>query len=164
MQEGIQIICIKTKEVILLSYDYVLLDVYQDFIHARHRNIASGPSVEIDILTGNIEPLQNRKFQFSLNKIQFPIASQYIPEFLKTEPIIEPLWLSKCGEQYLWCYHKKTDEKFNVIFTLSDLNQILDCKVILEGMEKMIPQPYFQIEKQLFLMSYNKRKIISYLV
>ena len=164
IQEGIQIICIQKKEAILTSYDYVLIDVYQDFIHARHRSIVSGSTVEIEILTGIIQPAKDRKFHFALNKIQFPIATQFIPEFLKTAPIIEPLWLSKCGEQYLWCYHQKTDEKFNIIFTLSDLNQILDCKVILEGMDKMIPQPYFQIEKQLFLMSFNKRKIISYLV
>jgi len=164
IQEGIQIICIQNKQIILTSYDYVLIDVYQDVIHARHRNISAGATVEINILTGSMVPAKDQEFQFALNKIQFPIAYQKVPEFLKPESIIEPLWVSKCGPHYLWCYHKEIDEKFNVIFTLSDLNQILDSKVILQGMEKMIPQPYFQIEQQFFLMSYNKRKIISYLV
>jgi hypothetical protein len=46
----------------------------------------------------------------------------------------------------------------------SNLNQILDQQVILKDMEKMIPQPYFQLGNQVFFMSFNKREIVSYLV
>jgi len=164
VQEGIRIIRILDNELVFNSYEFVLLDVYEGLIHARHRTISSGESIAINIKTGKYSPAQDQEFSFAANKIQYPVTYAQTPRFLKQEHTLGPLWLSKSGNHYLWCYHKQQHDKFDLCFAISNLNQILDQKVIINEMEKMIPQPYFQLGNQVFFMSYNKREIVSYLV
>jgi len=164
IQEGIQIIEIATEQVVFSSYEFILLDVFEDVVHARHRSISSGETILIDIRTGKYAPASDRNFRFASNKIQYPLTYPNKPEFLSNEAIEGPLWLSKCCQHYIWCYHVRNKDNLNLILTLSDLNHKLDRQVIMENMDKLIPQPYFQIDKQLFFMSFNKRDIISYLV
>ena len=164
VQEGIQIIQILNNEVIFHSYEFVLLDVFSGFIHARHRSISSGESIAIDIHNGEYSSSAERIFDMASNKVQYPVTYQQTPRFLKHEHTVGPLWLSKCGHHFLWCYHKKNKDRFDLCLATSNLNQILDQQVILKDMEKMIPQPYFQLGNQVFFMSFNKREIVSYLV
>mgnify|MGYP003574988772 CR=1 FL=1 len=164
IQEGIKIINIERNEVVFTSYEFILLDVYCGFVHARHRSISSGETIAINIHSGKYSPALEHKFEICLNKIQYPITYSPIPQFLKNEDSTGPLWLSKCGQIYLWCYHQKTASGFDLILAISDLNRLLDKQVILNNMNKMIPQPYFQLERQVFFMTFNKREIVSYLV
>lgn len=163
-QEGIQIIEIATERIVYSSYEYILLDVYEGIIHARHRSISGGETIVIDIKTGQQSRAIDKNFQFANNKILYPITYPTKPDFLSHEQIEGPLWLSKCCQHYVWCYHVRNEDNLNLILTLSDLNHKLDRQVIIEDMDKLIPQPYFQIDRQLFFMSFNKRNIISYLV
>ena len=164
IQEGIQIIRIRDNEVVFNSYEFVLLDVYHGFVHARHRSISSGESIVVNLITGTYAPASDQQFDYAPNKLQYPIPYPKKPKFLQDEGLTGPLWLSKCGENYLWCYHQEHNGQFDLILSTSDLNQLLDKQVILQQMDKMIPQPYFQIGNQIFFMSYNKQEIVSYLV
>ncbi len=164
VQEGIQIIQIHNNEIIFSSYEFVLLDVFKDYIHARHRSISSGESIAINIKNGEYSSANDIQFDMACNKVQYPVTYQQTPRFLKHEHNIGPLWLSKCGHHFLWCYHKQKNDHFDLCLATSNLNQILDQQVILHDMEKMIPQPYFQLGSQVFFMSFNKREIVSYLV
>ncbi|MFZ4262266.1 hypothetical protein ACFRAE_09495 [Sphingobacterium sp. HJSM2_6] len=164
IQEGIKIIDIYLNQEIFLSYEYILLDVYCEYIHARHRSILTGESYLIDIASAEVSIVHDLDLEICLNKIQYPITYPHTPPFLAEELISGPIWLSKVDEHYLWCFHQEDGQKFNLILALSNLNQLLDKQVVLIGMDKMIPQPYFKMENQVFLMSFNKREIISYLV
>ena len=164
IQEGIQIIHIQTEQVIFSSYEFILLDVYDKVVQARHRSITSGETIAIDIYSGTYAPLSDRQLKFVCNKIQYPNTYTGKPLFLAQESITGPIWLSTYKHHYIWCYHVENGDNFNLILTLSDLNHSHDRQVIMENMDKMIPQPYFQIGPQLFFMSFNKREIIAYLV
>lgn len=164
IQEGIKIIDIYTNKEIFQSYEYILLDVFCEYIHARHRSILTGESYLIAIKSGEIKISKNLNLEICLNKIQYPVTYPHTPSFLMEEQITGPLWLCKLEEQYLWCYHQENQQEFNLVLALSNLNQLLAKQVVLIAMDKMIPQPYFKIENQVFLMSFNKREIISYLV
>ena len=164
VKEGIQIIQILNNEVIFHSYEFILIDVYKNYIHARHRSISSGESLAIDIRTGEYSSAAEHSFDMACNKVQYPVTYSQIPRFLKQEYKSGPLWLSKCGQHFLWCYHKQNKDRYDLCLATSNLNQILDQQVILKDMEKMIPQPYFQLGNQVFFMSFNKREIVSYLV
>ena len=164
IQEGIQIINSKTQERVFTSYEFILLDVYCHKIHARHRSISSGETISIEISTGKYSPSQEHNFKLCPNRVQYPITYTKVPEFLQNINIEGPLWLNKIGAHYIWSFHEKSEEKHKLILAISDLNQLLDKLVILEDMDRMIPQPYFQIENQVFFMSFNKREIISYLL
>ncbi len=164
IQEGIQIIHIQTEQVIFSSYEFILLDVYDKVVQARHRSITSGETIAIDIYSGTYAPLSDRQLKFVCNKIQYPNTYTGKPLFLAQESITGPIWLSTFKHHYIWCYHVENGDNFNLILTLSDLNHSHDRQVIMENMDKMIPQPYFQIGPQLFFMSFNKREIIAYLV
>ena len=164
IQEGIQIIDSSLNKTVFTSYEFILLDVFFRKVHARHRSIASGETIAIDILTGQYSPSPDNKFEICPNKIQYPITYQTKPHFLASEEIEGPIWLSKCATHYLWCYHQANADGYSLILALSDLNRLLDRQVILSQMGKMIPQPYFQMDRQLFFMTFDKREIVSYLV
>lgn len=164
VREGIQIIRAEDNEVIYLSHELVLIDVFKDCILARHRNIASGEQLKIDLRTGETEPSLDANLPLASNAVLYPLAYPKTPSFLQQANIEGPLWINKVGENFFWCYHQKIEGGFNLTLTLSDLNHILDQKVILSGIEKMVPQPYFQLENQIFFMSFNKREIVSFLV
>lgn len=165
VREGIQVIRAEDNKIIYLSHEHVLIDVFKDTILARHRNIASGEQLQIDLCTGQTAPLLvGSNLPLASNAVLYPLPYPKTPSFLQQAGVEGPLWLNKVGENFFWCYHQKTKGGFNLILTLSDLNHILDQKVILADIEKMVPQPYFQSGNQIFFMSSNKREIVSYLV
>jgi len=67
-------------------------------------------------------------------------------------------------DKFLWTYHRQEKDKYQLILCIADESNILHTEIMMEDMPKMIPQPYFQIGNQLFLLSYNKQEIVSYLL
>lgn len=164
IQEGVQVRRISDGQNTYFSREHILVDTFAHCIIVRHRNIASGQLWKIALDTGQSEPFTESETPPTVHTVNYPIPYKDTPAFFENTPFERPLWLSKVENNYLWCYHQVTENGFDLILTKSDLNQILDQQVILSGMEKMIPQPYFQLGNQIFFMTYNKRKIIAFLV
>lgn len=149
-----------------LSDQHTWVDTYLDFIKIRHRNFQSGMEEFIKIIDGSkakdIDPNQLSYCQ----TIEFPLRyTGQLPPFLKETYLIDSLLLNKISDnRYLWSYHTKEQEFYQLHICISDRFKILEKTTILLNMEKMIPQHYFKINDQIFLMSYNKQEIVSYLV
>lgn len=164
VQEGVQIIRAEDQHVVYFSHQQVLVDTFKNFIVVRHRNIVSGGLLRIDLSSGKTSPYEKSAAILPHNAVRYPVSYPKTPPFLKEDTITRPLWLAKTNDRFIWCHHHRVANTFNLILTLTDLNHILDQQVILSEMEKMIPQPYFQLGNQIFFMSFNKREIMSFLV
>lgn len=167
IKAGISVVHSNSGQEVFTTYEYQLLDVYEDYIKVRNRSVLSGHEQFMRIEDGSVHSqLDSQGILLSPNDLVFPIVYDRRPTFLAEENITDALWLSKAdAERYLWCYHDQHKSgNYLLILTLSDLNQVLHQEVILDNMEKMIPQPYFQVGQQLFFLSQNKQEIVSYLV
>ncbi|HLT88306.1 MAG TPA: hypothetical protein VKZ57_12005 [Sphingobacterium sp.] len=147
-----------------LWQEYTWIDTYRDVVKVRHRNFQSGFEEYIDIETLK-KTVHTERIQEYCSAIKMPIPySGTLPPYLQNASIQDLPWISRAADRILWSYHTKENEHYNLNLSIADTSKLLVTQCLLSDMPKMIPQPYFQIENQIFLMSYNKRKIVSYLV
>ncbi|MBD1430894.1 hypothetical protein [Sphingobacterium litopenaei] len=165
IQAGIQIIHIPSKSSLYTYMEYVIKDVYHNTIHAFHRSIPAGLIFYIDIATGEISNQKDLNNEFPLREIHYPLPYQgTLPSFIKNLTIIGQIWLQPYRDLFLWSYHTQIADKYNLNLSLSSKHELYDSKIILEDLDKLIPQPYFIVKEHIFFLSSNKMKISSYLV
>lgn len=147
------------------SYEYTLGDVYDGYISLKHRTVSHGRATFLCLDTWQVSEAINEEYLVPpLNHVSFPISYPSCPPFLASQNVEGQLWLNSIGPNYIWSYHINRGGFYDLMLGVSDQYQLLSERVILSDMSKMVLQPYFQIEHQLFFLSYNKREIVSYLV
>ena len=165
VQSGIQVIHIPSKTSLFTYMEYVIKDVYQNYIQAYHRSIPSGLWFYINITTGEISNKLIAENDFPLRDIHYPIPFQgKMPPFLHEITFVDQIWLQPFHDLFLWSYHSCAANKYNLNLSLSSKNELYDSKIIIEDLDKLIPQPYFTVKEHIFFLSSNKMKISSYLV
>ena len=148
-----------------LWQEYTWVDTYEGLIKVRHRNFQSGFEEYIDIATGARKNSLDQAPSYSRGSVKMPIPySGEIPSYLQHLDIADILWVSRASDLILWSYHHKDNEHYHLNLAITDSSKLLWTERLLSDMPKMIPQPFMQIDHQLFLLSYNKQKIVSYLV
>lgn len=146
-------------------HEYTWLDTYQGYLKVRHRNFQVG--FEEYIALDNLHKASQLATapSYCYNSLKMPIPySGTLPTALQEIEIQDFPWISRTREHILWTYHSKEADHYHLNMLVTQSNQVLANHRLLSDMPKMIPQPFFQIDHQLFLLSYNKRKIVSYLV
>lgn len=147
------------------SHEQVLLDTGTNHIQLRHRSLQAGFESYVDFDNLQSHSTQPPKTVNNAPAIVLPESfSGEIPDFLKDVTIVDQLWLSRWQDKWLWSYHSKENESYHLNLCIADTSKILYEQCLLYAMPKMIPQPYFQIANQIFLLSYNKQEIVSYLL
>lgn len=154
-----------TGKTLYESHEHILLQSEANHIVLRQRSLQAGFERYVDF-----ENFQNAATPPPVNPataaaITLPaVFNGEIPSFLKDVTIIDQLWLSRWQEKWIWSYHTKENNSYNLNLCIADRSNILYKQCLLQAMPKMIPQPYFQIANQIFLLSYNKQEIVSYLL
>ena len=165
IQSGIKVIHIPSKTQCFEYMEYVIKEVYQGVIQAFHRSIPSGIYFYIDIMTGDISNTSNSNLQYPHRDINYPIPYQRnLPTFMRDINYIDQIWLQPYNDLFLWSYHSKSEHQYHLNLTLSSKNEVFDSKIILNGIDKLIPQPYFTVKDKIFFLSGNKMNISAYLV
>ncbi len=164
IKEGIQLVNFN-GEIRYISEEYTWVETCQDFIKIRHRTFQAGFEEYIDIAEAKKIRDQSGACDNYTSVIKMPI--QYtgpLPSYLKNIQIEDLPWVSRTQDKFLWSIHTKENNNYNLNLYVADASNVLHVHTLLSNMPKMIPQPYFQIANQIFLMTYNKREIVSYLV
>ncbi|MFD2597609.1 hypothetical protein ACFSQ3_01490 [Sphingobacterium corticis] len=165
-KEGIQIICISEEKQVMLSYEYVLLEMFEDYLLVRPRSFTQGGEQLLRIADGQRFSIQEKVVnEIPINRVNFPIPYAEMPIFFADEPIQEQLWLSKIDEKtFAWAYHTKDKSTYDLHLAISTTDTIVDTEIVQTDLKKMFPQPYFQVDDRLFFLADNKHEIVSYLV
>ncbi|MGJ1318372.1 hypothetical protein ACR776_07355 [Sphingobacterium spiritivorum] len=162
---GITVLHIPSRTITQQWHQYLLIDIFKGLLKVRHHTISSGFEEYISISTGTPLQTTDSEIQYCANHISFPLAYHgSLPHFLQSTVYEDTMWISKIRQRYLWCYHTRKEDKFDLNICISDQYREIHRCCLLEQNSKMIPQPYFQIDDQIFLMTYNKQEIVSYLV
>ena len=147
------------------SEEHILLHTHQNYLELRHRSFQSGFEQYVDLTDFRMSSQKPSLAMPDEPAIEMPIPYYgELPDYLKAVTRADGIWLSRWADKFIWTYHRKEKENYALILCLADESELLYSTVLLEDMPKMIPQPYFQIGNQIFLLSYNKQEIVSYLL
>lgn len=165
IQAGIQIFDIPSQRVICVHMEYVLKEVYINRLKVTHRSIPAGFDYYIDISTGKVSSNGVKETQLPQNLVSYPIAYQgRLPEFIQLLSFEDQIWLQPHNDIFIWSYHIKTTHSLDLHLCLSSKTEILDSKIVLNNLDKLIPQPYFKVKDYIFFLSNTKQEIAAYLV
>ncbi|MFD2969900.1 hypothetical protein [Sphingobacterium bambusae] len=148
-----------------LSHEHTWIDTCVDFVKMRHRSIQSGFEEYLDIRAASKAIGHDSSCDSYNTSLKMP--SPYgglLPPHLSHLTYVDIPWISLTDEKLLISYHSKDEEGYHLNLCVANASNVLHEQRLLQNMPKMIPQPYFQIGHQIFLMSYNKQEIVSYLV
>lgn len=166
---GIAGIDAMTGNVLWEQFNYTLLALEGKTLLARHRNFASGYAERLRISDGTpIRPSDQE--QNGNNVIPAPgpvIPSPYAgdrPQFLRDYTIHGELFHCTVGQYGIWGFHEKENQTYHIRLVISNDSGVQTDKIAITGLEKMIPELFFMIGNQIFLIGDNKQKIVSYLV
>ncbi|SFC70604.1 protein of unknown function [Parapedobacter composti] len=147
------------------QFNYQLLALDDGDLIVRHRNFASGGEQRIDALHG--QPTQKKIIPNKPTGHPIVLPERYkngTPLLLTEYKIFGDLYHCVVGQANVWAFHEQTGQQYRIRLVVSNDLTILADKVILEGLPKMLPELFFMIANQLFIIGNNKREIISYLV
>ncbi len=162
---GILVVHIPSRHIAHEWHHYLLVDIFKNVLKVRHHTISAGFEEYLSLSSGQHLRLPEIEIAYCSNHINFPLAyNGILPDFLQKKEHEDTIWISKVKHNFIWCYHTRAENGYTLDILLSDKFKELQKMTVLDNMIKMIPQPYFQINEQLFLMSYNKQEIVSYLV
>jgi len=165
IEAGIRILHYPSRSVVTTAMEYVLQEVYQGTVVARHRSIPEGLLFSMEIATGNITQSKDQTYLSPPLHIHYPIAyTGTLPHFIREIPFVDSIWLLPFDDIYIWSYHLAQEHKYDLHIALSTKNELFDTKIILKGLDRLIPQPFFQVERYIFFLSHTKQEIVTYLV
>lgn len=120
--------------------------------------------------------LSNSFSYFDVNTKELTISKEHLipdnnhlitPEMTQEHSSIDqgsPVWKSTYEELEVSCFHKQNKGSYDLHMEVKKEGTIIQKKVILQGLTKILLQPYFQINHRLFFLSENQRKLITYLL
>ena len=165
--DGAGIACIDADsgEIRWEQFNYVLVAVDDHQLTVRHRNFAGGYEQYLDLASGNLT-----QFNKTTDKPMDPeivIPQRYeggVPELLAGYAVYGDVFYCQIGPKKVWAFHEETHETYRVRLVISSGLTLLTDQVVLAALAKMTPELFFMIDQQLYIISDNKREIVSYLV
>ncbi|MEC3880351.1 DUF4905 domain-containing protein [Parapedobacter sp. 10938] len=162
---GIACIDIDRGELLWEQFNYVLVHVGNRQLTVRHRNFAGGYEQYLDVVTGNLTPFNNMATKPTEAHIVLPQRYDHgIPACLDGFPVHGDLFYYQIGQKQLWGFHEAIQQAYRVRLVITSGLTVLADEVVLPELAKMTPELFFMIGQQVFIMSDNKREIVSYLV
>lgn len=165
IQAGIKIIDIITKEEVCTHLQFVYQEIYKNYIQVNHRSIPSGLPYYIHIQTGSSSTSKPADLATIQQDISLPfVYENNLPAFMKKVDFEGDIWLQKIDEHFIWSYHRKNENSYDLFLALSTKNELIEEICVINNLSKLILQPYFKVNHNILILSSNKQDIASYLV
>ncbi|HWK59569.1 MAG TPA: DUF4905 domain-containing protein [Parapedobacter sp.] len=162
---GIACIDVASGDLLWEQFNYVLVHVGNQQLTVRHRNFAGGYEQHLDITTGNLTQFNKNAGKPTEADIVLPQRYGHgLPECLAGYPVHGDLFYCQIGPKQLWAFHEARQGSYRVRMVITSGLTVLADQIILPELAKMTPELFFMIGQQVFIISDNKREIVSYLV
>lgn len=152
-------------QIVWEQFSYNLLHLQDGVLRVRHRNFAHGHEQYLDVTDGRLisDPGPTAGHPRHDVIIPAPYTAER-PTFLKNYTIYGELFHCNAHQYQIWGFHEKDRESYRIRLVVSNNLGIVTDKTGITGLTKMIPELFFMVNNQLFLIGHNKQKIVSYLV
>ncbi len=166
--EGAGIACIDANNghVLWEQFHYVLVGMAGTRLAVRHRNLAGGYEQHLDLATGDlVKTGTTAGHPEEAPQVVIPLRYAYgIPDSLANYPAHGDIFYCEIGSRQVWAFHEAIQDMYRVRIVISSGLTIVADRVVLPDLVKMLPELFFVIGNQLFIVSDNKQEIVSYLV
>jgi len=148
------------------NFSHTFVAMHGGCIQARPRHIASGYYAYLAIRTGQpVDSSPSATKKPDQPEILLPSPTIDLPEaIVESYPIVGTALHFPFGDKDGWAFHIAQDDGYAVNLIITQERAILQARTLMTGLEKMIPEIFFVIGRQLFFIAGNKQEIVSYLV
>ncbi len=163
---GIACIDARTGKTLWEQYNHTLLAVEEGTLVVRHRSFASGYEQSMDPATGDLTKINSSSDKPIRPEIVLPTRhAEGLPTSLASDAHRGDVFHSQVGRKTVWAFHElEHGNTYRLRLAVTSGSETLATAIVLHGLEKMVPEAFFSIADQLFLIGDNKREIVSYLV
>lgn len=163
---GIACIDIHTGKTLWEQFNYTLLAVRDGLLLVRHRNFAGGYEQLLDPATGDLTKINISATKPGSPEIVLPERyADGLPEALASDTQRGDVFRTRMGEKTVWAFHEADNgNTYRLRLAVTGGREAVATAIVLNGLTKMVPETFFAIGNQLFLIGDNKREIVSYLV
>jgi len=147
------------------QFNYTLVAIQSQQLVVRHRNFAGGYEQYLNLLNGDLTEKNKTPTQAEGAEITLPKRHiGNIPPFLQDFSITGDLFFHPVDNRVAWAFHETAGSTYRVHLVISLESTLLAQQVVVSGLPKMVPELFFLIDHELFLIGDNKREIVAYLV
>jgi len=163
---GVQIINCYQPQQQETWFNYIFLEMVSDGILLRPKMIAQGMQLFLDLKTMSIEDKKEDSFKPFDSQIVYPVIyNGQIPHFLTDFTTDDEIWLSAMDDYFIWAFYEKNkDNHYQIRIVRSTKDRLIESVVAVTQLPLKFFNIYFLVNKQIFLLTDNKREFVSYLV
>ncbi|WP_104382672.1 hypothetical protein [Sphingobacterium sp. HMA12] len=147
-------------------FNYLFVEMVNGGLRLRPKMIEQGMQLFLDLKTMSIENKKEESFKPFDGQIVYPINyNGQIPQFLTDFTVDGEIWISALDDYFIWAfYEKNTDNHYQIRIVRSTKERLIDAIIAVDQLPLKFFNIYFLVNKQIFLLTDNKREFVSYLV
>lgn len=163
--EGLVAIECETGQIAWEAFHYRLLSLTAEGALVSHRNLSGTSGDLIDVASGNLiaSRIQQSAVKPSVTQVVLPVVYEgERPSRLDTYAMEGPLFYNHYGKLDLWSFHERAETGYSVRLVTFSGQSAVHNQTIIGSTEKMLLEPFFLLDDQVFCVQYNNREIASY--
>lgn len=157
----------RTGETAWEGFQYRFLAVTAKGVAVQHRNVSGGPPSLLNILSGaRIDTTVTDETLYPVPvHVTLPRAcTEPPPAWLSAYPAEGPLFHTSNHDRDIFVFHERQQDAFALRILIFSGETVLYNQVIADSFEKILYEPFFILDNQLFAVSHQDDTIISYFV
>lgn len=147
-------------------FNYLFVEMINGGILLRPKMIEQGMQLFLDLKTMSIENKKEKSFKPFDSQIVYPVIyNGQIPQFLTDFTADGEIWISALDDYFIWAfYEQNTANHYQIRIVQSTKERLIDAVIAVDQLPLKFFNIYFLVNKQIFLLTDNKREFVSYLV
>ncbi|SEO09992.1 protein of unknown function [bacterium A37T11] len=163
--EGLAAIDCQTGKVVWETFQYRLQMLTNEGIFVYHRMLSGPPGELISFESGTLlVPNADPSFFKPIpNQVALPVMYEgQKPSWLNAETIHGPLFYCLYGQETLWAWHEPDNNAYNLRLRTEAGGKNPSNTLLLEHLPKLLLEPFFLLDGQIFCVTHTNRGISSY--
>ncbi|MDM1292845.1 hypothetical protein HX021_00875 [Sphingobacterium sp. N143] len=147
-------------------FNYLFLNLVDKGLLLRPKMIEQGLELFLNLSTMTMGDKKTAAIKPYESKIVYPVIYKgEIPHFLTDFIIHDDLWINALNDYFIWAFYEKNkDNHYQIRIVRSTKDTMLDSLVAVSQLQLKFFNIHFLVNKQIFLLTDNKREFVSYLV
>jgi hypothetical protein len=147
-------------------FNYLFLEMTSGGLLLRPKMVEQGMQLFLDLKTMSIEGKKEGSLKPFDSQIVYPVIyNGQTPHFLTDFAIDDEIWINVLDDYFIWAfYEKNNDNHYQIRIVRSTKDRLIESVVAVTQLPLKFFNIYFLVNKQIFLLTDNKREFVSYLV
>lgn len=147
-------------------FNYILVELIEGGLLVRPKMIEQGVQLFLDLKTLSLADKKEQLVKPFDNQVVYPIIYHgQLPHFLTDYTPDGDVWINALNDYFIWAFYEKNkDNRYQIRIAKSTRETLVDAVIAVGPLAAKFFNIHFLVNKQIFLLTDNKREFVSYLV